>query len=138
MSRNGVSSVLAQRTYGRPPLRVIGCGRPGPGSRRAERCYHGTPSGVYCPSLLPTGMLDREGRHAHGYRFPSRRGSLAEEKAEFPNTATHKRHLQGLSLSQEFDAVICVDAMEFVPPEDWPFVLGVFRRHLKRTAIGTC
>ena len=39
--------------------------------------------------------------------------------------------LQELTFTDEFDSVICVDAMENVPPEDWPLVVGNFRRALR-------
>lgn len=50
------------------------------------------------------------------------------EKAPGVETATHD--LQDLPFEAEFDGVMCVDAMEFVPPEDWPVVLDGFRRAL--------
>jgi SAM-dependent methyltransferase len=44
---------------------------------------------------------------------------------------TDKHDLQELPYRSEFDGVLCVDAMEFVPPEDWPVVLGRFHRALR-------
>jgi SAM-dependent methyltransferase len=40
--------------------------------------------------------------------------------------------LQEIDFTDAFDGIICVDAMEFVAPEDWPFVLNNFHRALKR------
>jgi len=51
------------------------------------------------------------------------------EKA--PGVATARYHLQELPYLEEFDGVMCVDAMEFTPPEDWPVVLDGFRGALR-------
>jgi SAM-dependent methyltransferase len=48
-----------------------------------------------------------------------------------PGVATAKHHLQDLPYREEFDGVMCVDAMEFIPPEDWPVVLDRFRGALR-------
>jgi len=56
---------------------------------------------------------------------------LANAGAKFPGVPTEKHDLQDLPYRDEFDGVMCVDAMEFVPPEDWPVVLGRFRRALR-------
>jgi SAM-dependent methyltransferase len=42
--------------------------------------------------------------------------------------------LQELAFDGEFDAVMTVDAMEHVPPEDWPGVVANLRRALKPAA----
>jgi SAM-dependent methyltransferase len=52
---------------------------------------------------------------------------LIKARAKFPLVPTEKHDLQDLSYEDEFDGVMCVDAMEFVPPEDWPGVLDRFR-----------
>jgi SAM-dependent methyltransferase len=49
---------------------------------------------------------------------------------KFPQVPTDKHDLQDLPYHHEFDGVLCVDAMEFVPPEDWPLVLERFGRAL--------
>jgi len=56
---------------------------------------------------------------------------LANARAKFSNVPTEKHDLQDLSYRNAFDGVMCVDAMEFVPPEEWPMVLGCFRRGLR-------
>lgn len=56
---------------------------------------------------------------------------LANAAARFPNVPTEKHDLQDLPYRGEFDGVMCVDAMEFVPPEDWPGILERFRRALR-------
>jgi SAM-dependent methyltransferase len=56
---------------------------------------------------------------------------LANAAAKFPQVPTAKHDLQELPYRGEFDGVLCVDAMEFVPPEEWPPVLERFRRALR-------
>jgi SAM-dependent methyltransferase len=56
---------------------------------------------------------------------------LAIAAAKFPQVPTAKHDLQELPYQGEFDGVLCVDAMEFIPPEEWPPVLERFRRALQ-------
>ena len=58
-------------------------------------------------------------------------GMLA--RARTRGIAAHLNHvaLQDLSYAGEFDAVITVDAMENIPPEDWPLVLANLRRAVR-------
>jgi SAM-dependent methyltransferase len=56
---------------------------------------------------------------------------LAIAAAKFPQVTTAKHDLQELPYQGEFDGVLCVDAMEFIPPEDWPPVLEGFGRALR-------
>jgi SAM-dependent methyltransferase len=58
-------------------------------------------------------------------------GHLAVARSKFPQVPTERHDLQDLPYRDEFDGVMCVDAMEFVPPEDWPDVLARFRRALR-------
>jgi SAM-dependent methyltransferase len=57
--------------------------------------------------------------------------ALAIAAAKFPQVPTERHDLQELPYRGEFDGVLCVDAMEFVPPEEWPVVLERFRRALR-------
>jgi SAM-dependent methyltransferase len=59
------------------------------------------------------------------------RALLANAAAKFPQVPTAKHDLQELPYQGEFDGVLCVDAMEFVPPEDWPPVLERFHQALR-------
>lgn len=59
--------------------------------------------------------------------------NLAVAGTKFPQVPTEKHDLQDLPYREEFDGVMCVDAMEMIPPEDWPVVLGRFRRALRST-----
>ena len=58
-------------------------------------------------------------------------GLLAKAAAKFPQIPIEQCDLQELPYRGEFDGVLCVDAMEFVPPEEWPPVLERFRRALR-------
>lgn len=55
---------------------------------------------------------------------------LASDK--FPNMRTEKMGLQEIDSIAAFGGIICIDAMEFVAPEDWLLVLNNFHRALKR------
>src|SRR5919204_2019233 len=58
-------------------------------------------------------------------------GMLAVARAKFPQVPTERVGLQELDFAAEFDAAMCVDAMENVFPEDWPPVLANLRRALR-------
>jgi SAM-dependent methyltransferase len=80
-------------------------------------------TGKYFPMVLASGRRLLGVDHAGAY--------LANAAAKFPQVPTAKHDLQDLPYQGEFDGVLCVDAMEFVPPEDWPVVLERFRRALR-------
>jgi SAM-dependent methyltransferase len=50
-------------------------------------------------------------------------GMLAEARAKHPDVVLRKVGLQELEFDGDFDAALCIDAMEYVSPEDWPVVL---------------
>lgn len=56
---------------------------------------------------------------------------LERARAKYPDIPTEKHDLQDLPYREGFDGVMCVDAMEFVPPEEWPVVLEGFHRALR-------
>jgi len=58
-------------------------------------------------------------------------GMLASAKAKFLAVQFEKVGLQEMDFLEVFDGVICMDAMENVPPEDWSLVLDNFHRALK-------
>jgi ubiquinone/menaquinone biosynthesis C-methylase UbiE len=58
-------------------------------------------------------------------------GMLAQARAKHPDVPIEKVGLQELAFDAEFDAAMCVDAMEQVFPEDWPPVLANLRRALR-------
>jgi SAM-dependent methyltransferase len=80
-------------------------------------------TGKYFPMVLASGRRLLGVDHAGGL--------LAAAAAKFPQVPTAKHDLQDLPYQGEFDGVLCVDAMEFAPPEDWPPVLERFRRALR-------
>jgi SAM-dependent methyltransferase len=49
-------------------------------------------------------------------------GMLAKARAKYPDVRLDKTGLQELGYRDEFDVVMCVDAMENVFPEHWPLV----------------
>jgi 2-polyprenyl-3-methyl-5-hydroxy-6-metoxy-1,4-benzoquinol methylase len=65
-------------------------------------------TGKYFPIVLTSGRsllgMDRSGAY------------LANARAKFSHVPTEKHDLQDLSYQHEFDGVMCIDAMEFVPP----------------------
>jgi SAM-dependent methyltransferase len=56
---------------------------------------------------------------------------LARAHDKHPDVTVRHAGLQELDYHDEFDGVICMDAMEFVFPEDWPLVLAAFARTLR-------
>ena len=62
-------------------------------------------------------------------------GMIAEARRRFPSVSLEKTSLQALRPDLRTDGVICVGAMEFVFPEDWPAVLGKLRRAASGGAI---
>ena len=58
-------------------------------------------------------------------------GMLEQARAKWPPGRFERIGLQELTFDGAFDAVMCIDAMENVPPEDWPVVVGAFRRALR-------
>lgn len=58
-------------------------------------------------------------------------GMLAKAQAKHPDVVVEHCGLQELEFDRAFDAVMCVDAMEYVFPEDWPLVLANFGRALR-------
>ena len=58
-------------------------------------------------------------------------GMLAQARARGIAERIEKVGLQELAFTAEFDGVMTVDAMEHVPPEEWPAVIANLRRALK-------
>jgi cyclopropane fatty-acyl-phospholipid synthase-like methyltransferase len=51
-------------------------------------------------------------------------GMLAQARTRGIATTLDQVRLQDLPYAGEFDAVLTIDAMEHIPPEDWPLVLA--------------
>ena len=58
-------------------------------------------------------------------------GMLAQARAQNLATILELKSLQDLSYAAEFDATVTIDAMENVPPDDWPTVLANLRRAVR-------
>jgi cyclopropane fatty-acyl-phospholipid synthase-like methyltransferase len=58
-------------------------------------------------------------------------GMLAQARARGIAFSLEQVTLQDMSYEHEFDAVITVDAMENIPPEDWPLVLANLHRAVR-------
>jgi ubiquinone/menaquinone biosynthesis C-methylase UbiE len=110
-------------------------GEIGPTHRRfvadlLERCQ---PGGTVLDAACGTGkyfaMVLDAGRRVVGTDQST--GMLARARARFPVVPLERVGLQELAFDAEFDAVMCIDAMENIPPEDWPRVVGNLRRALR-------
>jgi len=53
---------------------------------------------------------------------------LAQARARGTAIDLHQIRLQDLPYDGEFDAILTIDAMEHIPPEDWPLVLANLHR----------
>jgi SAM-dependent methyltransferase len=99
-------------------------------ARLVERC---PPGGRVLDAACGTGkyfpMILDAGRRVLGTDQSA--GMLAAARAKHPDVPTERVGLQELAFDSAFDAVMCVDAMEYVFPEDWPPVLGNLRRALR-------
>ena len=84
-------------------------------------------TGRYFPMVLDAGRSVVGTDHSAGM--------LAKAHAKHPDVVLEKRGLRGLEFDAEFDAAMCVDAMEYVPPEDWPPVLSNLRRAVRRCGL---
>ncbi len=84
-------------------------------------------TGKYWPQLLAAG------RRVVGTDRSA--GMLAQAAAKLRGAELHQLALEQLvsaaELAGRFAGLLCVDAMENVPPEDWPVVLAGFRRAVR-------
>lgn len=80
-------------------------------------------TGKYFAMVLEGGRSLLGVDHTQAYVDAARR--------KHPDVPTERHDLQELPYREAFDGVMCVDAMEFVPPEEWPGVLERFRRALR-------
>jgi len=80
-------------------------------------------AGRYIPFLL------EKGHSIMG--IDQSQGMLAQAKEKYTGVQFEKVGLQETVYQEMFEGVICMDAMENVPPEDWMLVLGNFHKALK-------
>lgn len=62
-------------------------------------------------------------------------GMLARARAKHPEVVLEKVGLQELEFDGAFDAAMCIDAMEYVFPEDWPRVLARLHRAVRGSGL---
>jgi SAM-dependent methyltransferase len=92
-------------------------------ARVLERCL---PGGLVLDAPCGTGRYFAQVRAA-GFRvvgIDQSAGMLAEARARGLAERLDQVGLQELAFERAFDAVFTIDAMEIVPPEDWPTVLS--------------
>jgi cyclopropane fatty-acyl-phospholipid synthase-like methyltransferase len=82
-----------------------------------------------CGAGLHDGMLLEAGHSVVGIDLSE--GMLARARERFPSVRYEKKGLQEMDFQDEFDGVICIDALEHVFPEDWPGIVRGFREALK-------
>src|SRR5829696_8500253 len=91
------------------------------------------PGGAILDAPCGTGpyfeLVEEAGRMVVG--ADQSRGMLAEARSRSPSVHLEHVGLQELDFEAEFDAAMCIDAMEHVPPEDWPRVLANLRRAVR-------
>jgi ubiquinone/menaquinone biosynthesis C-methylase UbiE len=105
-------------------------------ARVIETCRPGgTLLDAACGTAPYVGMVLAAGRHYVGVDESA--GMLAQARAKFPHVRFEHMGLEELAFDQEFDAAMCLDAMEHVAPEDWPRVLGNFARACRREHTST-
>src|SRR5262245_44054265 len=88
------------------------------------------PGGAVLDAPCGTGryfeLITSAGMHVTGADQSA--GMLAQARARDLAISLEHCCLQDLSYDGEFDAVVTIDAMENVPPEDYPMVLANLRR----------
>jgi SAM-dependent methyltransferase len=58
-------------------------------------------------------------------------GMVAQARSRGLADRVERTGLQELAYADAFDGVLCIDAMEHIPPEDWPAVVGNVGRALR-------
>ncbi|MFQ5961736.1 MAG: class I SAM-dependent methyltransferase [Candidatus Methylomirabilales bacterium] len=99
-------------------------------ARLTETCPEGgTVLDAACGTGPYMGMVLDAGREVVGTDQSA--GMLARARAKHPGVRLDQVGLQELAFEGEFDAALCIDAMEHVPPEDWSHVIANLRRALR-------
>jgi SAM-dependent methyltransferase len=76
-------------------------------------------TGKYWPLILASGLTV--------FGIDQSEGVLARAHEKYPDVPSEKMGLQEMNLDKTFAGAICMDALEGLPPEDWPLVLGNLR-----------
>jgi SAM-dependent methyltransferase len=82
-------------------------------------------TGKYWPMILASGRTV--------FGIDQSQEMLGRAYAKFPDVPMEQVGLQEMCYREAFDGASCMDAMEFVFPEDWLLVLGNFHRAVKPT-----
>ena len=82
-----------------------------------------------CGAGLYDGLLLEAGHNVVGIDLSD--GMLARAQVRFPEIRYKKMGMQEMDFQDEFDGVICIDALEHVFPEDWPLIVHGFQAALK-------
>lgn len=99
-------------------------------ARLIDSCPEGrTVLDAACGTGPYLGMVLDAGRQVVGTDQSA--GMLARVGMKHPGVRLDQVGLQELAFEEEFNAAMCIDAMEHVPPEDWPRVLANLRRALR-------
>jgi len=95
------------------------------------------PGGVVLDAPCGTGkyfaMLAAAGHRVAGADQSA--GMLARARARGIAFSLERISLQDLSYDGRFDAVLTIEAMQHIPPEDWPGVLANLRRAVRRGGL---
>jgi 2-polyprenyl-3-methyl-5-hydroxy-6-metoxy-1,4-benzoquinol methylase len=105
-----------------------------PMHRRFARLIETCPEGgivldAACGTGPYVGMVLEAGRRVTG--IDQSAGMLAQAKDRYPAVRFDEVGLQELDADAAFDAAMCLDAIEHVPPEEWPTVLANLQRALR-------
>lgn len=84
-------------------------------------------TGKYWPMILASG------RRIFG--IDQSQGMLSRAHAKFPDVPIEKVGLQEMPYQETFDGASCMDAMEFVFPEDWLLILNNVHRAIKPAGV---
>ena len=90
---------------------------------------HSTLLSAGCGAGKYDGMLLEAGHKVVGIDLSE--GMLAQARVRWPQVRYLKKGLQEMDFQNEFDGLICIDALEHVFPEDWPLIVRGFREALK-------
>ena len=82
-----------------------------------------------CGTAPYAGIVLDAGRRYRGIDQSS--GMLGRAREKWPDERFEQIGLQELAIEGECDAAMCIDAMEHVPPEEWPLVLANLFRALR-------
>jgi SAM-dependent methyltransferase len=89
----------------------------------------GTVLSAGCGAGRYDGLLLEAGQTVTG--IDQSEGMLERARAHFPPANYEKLGLLEINIQAEFDGVTCIDALEHVPPEDWPVIAQNFYKALK-------